>query len=97
MSRVFLWLVRRGEQERPVRIHLDHMGEWVLTPAPASDREVIRADAQTALPTIQQALAAEDFFATHEELDVPVDTFHPRASAAGQLAWDPVSTPYLVE
>jgi hypothetical protein len=33
MSRVFLWLVRRGEQERPVRVHLDHMGEWVLSPA----------------------------------------------------------------
>lgn len=28
MSRVFLWLVRRGEHERPIRIHLDDMGEW---------------------------------------------------------------------
>lgn len=56
-------------------------------------QEVVRAGAQLALPTIQQALTAADFFATHGEFDVAVDTFHPQMTEAGQLQWDPAGTP----
>ena len=94
---VFLWLARLRDQQRPVRVHLDRLGEWVLIPAPASDQELIRAAAQLAMPTIHHALANPTFFESDQEFDVSVDTFHPHVTQAGQLPWDPASTPYLAE
>lgn len=94
-ARVFLWIVQRGDQARPVRIELEDLASWVIAPTPSTDADRRRAAAQLAAPRIANALMELGFFDADADFDVRVDTFHPPLNDQGQLVSDPIATPYL--